>query len=675
MEQTELKKIKKMYGENFMKLCRELFPTLLEQEGILYEILSSKFSNNAKTLYEDITNNELEGEFKDYIYGQIDVEREKAIRVEEKTPKELLEEVGYDLIECTTEEEIQKFKKYYAENEELCTFRGGRLNRCVVFFAVKKDADDIKREDFKEPKREDEYGTSVMGIQFDKIGRCTVSIKNRYNHTVNNPDATYGNDLERIIPGLTQSFAKLLKERGLELNNDNIEAFEIPSYVVAGDGKYYKYNYEINGTYYCPGNIIIENGEVKQLEKTEKQVLIDYFIVDTEKKTIQLHDDSVEDSFTDAFLDMGKEDKIEIRKNKEKKTREIRILKKGQMEPIIIEINQDNQIIGYENSELREVGDNFLSLNKTLIEIKIPRVEQIGESFLYLNEALTQLQILKVQNVGKSFLSINKNLRKLQIPEVKEIGDNFLSHNEELIQLEMPELKQVGNDFLYYNKKLVKLKMPKLKQVRDNFLHHNKGLLGVEMPELQQVESGFLFFNEGLKELKMPKLEKVKDNFLYHNKGLLGLEMPELQQVGNGFLFFDEGLEELKMPKVEQIKSRFLRCNKGLTELKMLRLREVGNNFLQLNKVLTRIEVPKLEQVGDYFLGSNEILRGQGIIELEEIKKALGKNRDLEGKERQTINASDIVELDQNSRMRTSEINIGREMIDKINKKKEKEER
>lgn len=30
-ESNELKKIKKMYGENFMKLCRELFPTLLEK--------------------------------------------------------------------------------------------------------------------------------------------------------------------------------------------------------------------------------------------------------------------------------------------------------------------------------------------------------------------------------------------------------------------------------------------------------------------------------------------------------------------------------------------------------------------------------------------------------------------------------------------------------------------
>lgn len=42
--QEELKKIKKTYGENFMKMCRSLFPTLLEDEGKLYEILNMSFS-------------------------------------------------------------------------------------------------------------------------------------------------------------------------------------------------------------------------------------------------------------------------------------------------------------------------------------------------------------------------------------------------------------------------------------------------------------------------------------------------------------------------------------------------------------------------------------------------------------------------------------------------------
>ena len=120
---AELKQIKKKYGEKFMHLCRDLFPTILEKEGLLSEILGSSFATNSRTLGEDIQAAGLEAEFKNYVYSKIDVAAEKEKEVEEKTPFQLLEEAGYTLTECTTEEEIQSFKKYYAPGEELCTFR------------------------------------------------------------------------------------------------------------------------------------------------------------------------------------------------------------------------------------------------------------------------------------------------------------------------------------------------------------------------------------------------------------------------------------------------------------------------------------------------------------------------------------------------------------------------
>ena len=100
----------------------------------------------------------------------------------------------------------------------------------------------------------------------------------------------------------------------MELNETNIEEFELPGYTVAGDGKYYKYNMEINGIYYCPGNVIIDHGCVKHLE-SEKEVLMDYFILDKEKKTLSLYDyNSIEDSFVDCFENI---EKIQIKKNKQ----------------------------------------------------------------------------------------------------------------------------------------------------------------------------------------------------------------------------------------------------------------------------------------------------------------------------------------------------------------------
>ena len=256
-QDQELKRIKKMYGEKFMHLCRSIFPTLLEKEGLVIKLLEENFATNSRSLYDDIVKNHLEEEFKDFIFSKVDVEKKEIEIIEKRSPYELLEEAGYELHECITEEEIQSYKRYYKKGEELCTFHGGRLERCIVFWAVKTDADEIRREDFNNPQREDEYGTSVMSIQFIRSENSTVSIKNRYNHTVNNPDATYGNDLNKIIPGLEESFAELLSGRGLKLNSQNKEAFEIPGYVVANDGNYYKYNMELNGLYYCPDNIVL----------------------------------------------------------------------------------------------------------------------------------------------------------------------------------------------------------------------------------------------------------------------------------------------------------------------------------------------------------------------------------------------------------------------------------
>ena len=205
-----------------------------------------------------------------------------------KTPEELLAQVGYELKECHSEEDIQSYKKYYAKGEELCTFNGGRLNRCRIFFAVKRDVDKIRRKDYSNPKREDEYGTSVLSIQFTKDETNMLSIKNRYNNTVNNPDATFSNNLDNIIPGLTESFEK---HYGIVQKYNNKD-FEIEGYVRANDGKYYKYNYEINNIYYCPDNIIIDNFAVKRYAK-EKYMIIDYFILNLVNKKIYLYDEKI----------------------------------------------------------------------------------------------------------------------------------------------------------------------------------------------------------------------------------------------------------------------------------------------------------------------------------------------------------------------------------------------
>ena len=453
----ELEKIKKIYGERFMKLCREFFPTILEKEGVLLEVLTSKFGANCKNLYEDIINSENEYEFKKYIFSKIDVENDMRI-IKNKTAYELLDEAGYTLYECNSEEEVQAFKKYYAKDEELCTFHGGRLNRCVVFFAVKKDVDNIRRENFSKPRREDEYGTSVLGIQFDKRGQCTVSIKNRYNHRVNNPDATYGNDLEKIIPGLTNSFKELLVQRNLKLDTSNIEILEMPGYVMASDGKYYKYNIEIDGIYYCPGNIVIDFGNVVKIENPEKQLLIENFVLDMQNKTLKTYSEiKILDEMYEAKgnMEFFKEDedywngklmeaadtfsimhssieKIDIKNDDEEKngTKTITLKCEFQEYPIVIKIDKENNIIYYKNENLRIVPDKFLDNNIKMKKIELSNAEKIGDKFLESNEFLEEVELSNAKEIGWNFLYDNRMLKKIELPNAERIGENFLYSND-----------------------------------------------------------------------------------------------------------------------------------------------------------------------------------------------------------------------------------------------------
>ena len=242
MINSDLKYIKKHYGEKFAHLCRDLFPTILETEGLLKDIIAKHFAPS-RNLYYDIVENFLQDEFKSYIYSFVDVEQDSPQSID-FSPEELMRKAGYILYpECQTEEDIQKFRKYYASGEELCTFGGQRLKSCRVWFAVKENVDEIKRENFPHPTRQDEYGTSVISIQFSRTGNNYLSIKNRYNHMVNNPDATFSNDLDNIIPGLSQAFAQ---HYGLTINGGNINID------ASGDG------IDVNGNAYIySGNIIV----------------------------------------------------------------------------------------------------------------------------------------------------------------------------------------------------------------------------------------------------------------------------------------------------------------------------------------------------------------------------------------------------------------------------------
>ena len=141
---NDLKYLKLHYGEDFAHLCRSLFPTILKEEGRLAGIIESKFAHS-KFLAKDLKGKEKS--FKDFVYDiyEKDYKKIKFKLLNNKTPEELMDEAGYILYpECKTEADIQKFRKFYEYNEELCTFWGNRLQTARVWFAVKKNVAEIK---------------------------------------------------------------------------------------------------------------------------------------------------------------------------------------------------------------------------------------------------------------------------------------------------------------------------------------------------------------------------------------------------------------------------------------------------------------------------------------------------------------------------------------------------
>ena len=520
----DLKLIKKYYGENFMHLCKKLFPTILEENGTLYNIISNSFSHS-KNLYNDLIEQDKVLEFKNYIYSY--TKENDLIVKTNKSPYELMDNAGYILYECKNQEEILSFKKYYSKDEELCTFKEERLKTNYVFFAVKKDVDRIKRDEFKIPQRQDRYGTSVISIQFTKGDNNIVSIKNRYNHKVQNPDATYSNNLDNIIQGLTYSFNKYYK-----FNIDYKDSFELNGWVKAIDNKFYKYNYEINNIYYCADNIIIDSKRnvISDFKDKEKYLVIDYFILDIVKKKIYLYDERLKDSFIDNINIK----KINILKDKNIKIIDIIPL---EGENITIKINSKSQILSYINNNIKKVKDNFLCDNTTINEIIMNSLEQTGDYFLEKNKCLKYIEFNKLKYTGNNFISKNRIIEIAIMNNLEIVGHSFMHENRSIKKFIANNLKIVGNYFFSnasFN--LINLILNNLEVVGDGFLDKNISVKNFQAPNLRIVGNSFFRYNKNIEELMLDKLEVAGDMFLYSDDTLEYFSASKLKKVGKYFL-------------------------------------------------------------------------------------------------------------------------------------------
>lgn len=435
---NDLKIIKKLFGEDFMHFCRQNFPTILEEGNALPNLLTTYFAPQKSLLY-DLKLQEMVDDFKDFILYKF-YDKKIELKDTDKSPQELLLEKDYILYECKTEEDIQSFKSYYKPSEQLCTFIGGRLEQCHVFFAVKKNASLLNREDFTNPKRQDEYGTSVISIQFSRDKAHTLSIKNRYNHTVENCDATFRNNLDNIVEGLTKSFENKYNLKQKYIQNE----FDLPGYVKANDGKLYKYNYYIEKIYYCPNNIIIDSGDPIKYDK-EKYIILDYFVLSLgHNPVIDIYDKYASDSFTKALKNIKK---VNVSKYNDGKI--ISIIRDN-FEDVFIKLDNLNRIIGYYNKNLKVLDHFFLEENITLSELYTPNVEFVKDYVLFLNKNMKVLDLPKVKKIGTSCFFYNEDIHTINAPMLRFINDGSFWMNRKLTNLNASPDLEIGDGVFKY---------------------------------------------------------------------------------------------------------------------------------------------------------------------------------------------------------------------------------
>jgi hypothetical protein len=529
MNSYDLNLIKKDYGETLAKLCRDNFPTLLKSEGLLYKLISQNFAKN-KNLGEDLKKSWSENFFVSFIYSLLN--KGANINSKEqgtKSAKEMFEDCGYTLSEeILSEEELMKYIKYYAPSEKLCTFTSiqekkfSRLKDFRIWFAIKHNANDIKRENFLYPQRQDEYGTSVLCIQVSKT-HPFISIKNRYNHTVDACDSTFNNNLDNIKQGLTKAF---FIDNKINFEKKFVSNFSIPNYTKANDNKFYSYNLEQNGTFFCGDNFIIQNGEPKQFNK-QFFVLIENYLVNIKDKTITNLIDNNSDSFIQS---MGEIAKISIESNEEK-NRVIKVKNTNNQE-CYITINNKNQLISYKNNFVTRIENHFLSYNTELTNIELNNLESCGKFFLCKNLRLKEICFQNLYKAESFFIESNKTISKAILPKLLIAGNSFLSENYDLEEYDFENLKTINGNFLSNNKKIKTLKLncvtigsnslidtnieeficPNLISCGKNVLRDSTKVKNLYAPNLTDIDQRFLEKNTSLKNLKLAKKVNLHDN-------------------------------------------------------------------------------------------------------------------------------------------------------------------
>ena len=622
MNNKDFDTIKKLYGEDFAKFCRTHLARIMSEEGKLPEILQSKI-HPTKRLMDSIKENHSEGEFISYILRVFvgDTPSEHKTQAETPTPKELMDKAGYILYECKTVEDINAFKKYYARGEKLCTFDspGLRLQNNHVFWAVKKDVDKIKREDFTKPEREDEYGTSVISLQFRKDNH-TLSIKNRYNHAVDYCDDTFSSNLENIIEGLTDSF-----DVHYGIREDlSTKKLDLDDFVLGSDGKHYQFNVEQNNTYYCNDNIIIDNNwtgnNVKQYDKSRFEVF-DIYILDKKEKKIFAHpslEDKEDTTMTSLYLE-----NVEVVKIKGTSDKIIK-LSTTEGHHFEIKINNQSQITEF-FSDIEECHSNFLRYSSNLKKCDLPNLKFMGECSLEWARNLEEINMPNIEIIKPRCMTFSGKIRKLKLTKLKEMGDEVLQNATWIQEFYAPELEELGEYCFSFCTNLTDVSIPKVRVIKKYSFSYVDKLQKFDAPNIEEIKHGSLTAMGNLEKLDFPNLRAIGQDVFRTSLGLKKVHLPNLELMPSGHFQYVPNLKEVYLPKVEKIGVQSFDKH-SIEKLDLPNVQEISGASFQNNHLLKEINMPKLKYIGAECFQSCDVLESLNLPNLEEMGHSTFQN-------------------------------------------------
>lgn len=500
------KVIKKQNGESFAKVLRTA--VLLDTPNLKHILeYAGKNPADARNLVP--------------VLSEIRAKSQAPIQKIQETrdPIKLLDEAGYDAFYVNNLHQQNSIEKYFESGERLCTFNDpSRYKDYYIIHAVKKNVDNIKRGN--PPKREDDYGTSVISIQIAKTGGF-ISIKNRYNHTVDNPDATFNNNPDNIIPGLTES---LKHKFGVDFMT---QSAEMPDNFRMVNNQLVRFNYEIDNVYYDE-KYYFSGSEITKLNP-DYEVMIDNVILDIRNGTIRTVNDGTKNL---ANILNNEISGTGVKVEKDKSTGET-----------IIYITDENK-----NSQ-----ELVRTKNGCITSLHLYKTQEIGDGFMRLtNVALKELYAPNLKKIGSQCFFTAKNLENLYIPQLEEMGNDCLWHAEKLSEFNAPKLKKMGSQCFNHTEKIKKIYVPELREMKYGCFPRNEELSEFNAPKLTKMESCCVMYNEKLTKIYIPELTIVGPECFINVRHVRELVAPKLKGIGvHSFYTTAPILRRVYMPELE----------------------------------------------------------------------------------------------------------------------------